>query len=362
MKGDKLKKLREDLAKKDREIVRALNDRAALSVKIGEWKRSRRLSIYDPSQESRVLKSVREMNEGPLPDSSLGGIYNEIFSSSRALQEEMSVAFLGPEGSYSHLAALSHFGNCIRLVPQGSISEVFDAVERKQSRMGIVPVENSLEGSVKATLDRLITTPLQIRAEKFLRISHCLISSRKGLKKVEKIYSHPQAIAQCRQWLKMNLPGVPLFEAASTAAAARKAALEKGSAAIASSLAAKQYGLKIVAEEIEDYHLNTTRFVVIGEGRTGVSGESDRDKTSILMGSAHVPGALHRALGPFVAQGLNLLRIESYPMRERNWEYLFFLDFEGHANGRKTADCLRQMEKVTTFIKILGSYPRGEEP
>jgi chorismate mutase/prephenate dehydratase len=302
------------------------------------------------------------MNEGPLSGSSLRGIYNEIFSSSRALQEEMSVAFLGPEGSYSHIAALSQFGSSIRLAPQGSISEVFDAVERKQSRVGIVPVENSLEGSVKATLDRLIATPLQIRAEKFLRISHCLVSSqggRKGLKQIQKIYSHPQAIAQCRQWLRMNLPGVPLFEVASTAAAARKAALEKGSAAIASSLAAKHYGLKVVADEIEDYHLNTTRFVVIGEGSTA---ESGRDKTSILMGSAHIPGALHRALGPFVSKGLNLLRIESYPMRERNWEYLFFLDFEGHANRREIADCLRQMEKVTTFIKILGSYPRGEEP
>jgi chorismate mutase/prephenate dehydratase len=359
VKADKLKKLREDLARKDREIVRALNERATLSVKIGEWKRSRKLDIYDPAQESRVMASVRGMNEGPLPDSSLGGIYKEIFSFSRALQEKMSVAFLGPEGSYSHMAALSHFGGSIRLVPQGSIPEVFDAVERRQSRMGIVPVENSLEGSVKATLDRLITTPLQIRAETFLRISHCLVSSGKALKKIEKVYSHPQAIAQCRQWLKINLPGVPLFEVASTAAAARKASLEKGSAAIASRLAAKHYGLKIAAGEIEDHHLNTTRFAIIGEGKTG---ESGRDKTSILMGSAHVPGALHRALEPFVAQGLNLLRIESYPMRERNWEYLFFLDVEGHANGRKIAECLRRMEKVTTFIKILGSYPRGEEP
>lgn len=359
MKGDSLKKLREELGKKDREIVEALNDRAALSVRIGELKRSRELGIYDPAQESRVLKSVCEMNEGPLPDSSLRGIYNEIFSSSRALQEEMSVAFLGPEGSYSHIAALARFGSSIRLVPQGSIPEVFDAVERRQSRMGIVPVENSLEGSVKATLDRLITTPLQIRAEFFLRISHCLAASRKGLQHVERVYSHPQAIAQCRQWLKINLPGVPLFEVASTAAAARKASLEKGGAAIASRLAVKHHGLKTVAEDIEDHHLNTTRFLVIGEGKTG---ESGRDKTSVLMASAHIPGALHRALGPFVARGLNLLRIESYPMRERNWEYLFFLDFEGHAERREIKDCLRQMEKVTTFIKILGSYPRGEEP
>ncbi len=359
MKRDKLKKLREDLAEKDREIVSALNERAALSVRIGEWKRSRELAVYDPAQESRVLRSLCEINRGPLPDSALGAVYREIFSSSRALQEEMTIAFLGPEGSYSHLAAVSQFGNSVKLAPQGSIAEVFEAVERRQARMGIVPLENSLEGSVKVSLDRLITTPLTIRAERFQRISHCLVSARKGLKQVEKIYSHPQAMAQCRQWLKMNLPDALLLEAASTAAAARQAALEKGSAAIASSLAASRYKLKIVAEEIEDYHLNTTRFVVIGEGPAV---ESGRDKTSILMGSAHVPGALHRALGPFAARGLNLLRIESYPMRERNWEYLFFLDFEGHANDRKIAECLRQMEKVTTFIKILGSYPRGEEP
>lgn len=359
MQGDTLKKLREEMGKKDREIVKALNERAELSVRIGGLKRSRELDIYDPAQEGKVLRSVCEVNGGPLPDSSLQAIYQEIFSCSRALQEEMSVAFLGPEGSYSHLAALSRFGSCIRLVPQAAISDVFDAVERKQSRVGIVPVENSLEGSVKATLDRLITTPLQIRAEKLLRISHCLVSSCKGLKQVEKIYSHPQAIAQCQQWLRANLPDVPLFEVASTAAAARKATLEKGSGAIASSLAASQYDLQVLADEIEDYHMNTTRFVVIGEGRTG---ESGRDKTSVLMGAAHIPGALHRALGPFVAKGLNLLRIESYPMRERNWEYLFFLDFEGHTDRKEVSDCLREMEKVTTFIKVLGSYPRGEEP
>lgn len=359
MKEDSLKKLRAEMREKDSELVRLLNERAGIAVRIGRVKQAGGKETYDPVQEGRILDAVREMNGGPLSGEALAAIYREIFSSSRALQAEMKIAYLGPEGSFSQLAAESRFGNCATLLPQASIPEVFDTVERGNAALGIVPLENSLEGSVKAALDRLISTPLQIRAEIFLRVSHCLVSKSPGLKRIRKIYSHPQAIAQCRHWLRMNMPGAELVEMSSTAAAARQAAAEPGCAAIASARAAGLFGVHIVAEAIEDNPLNTTRFVVIG---TGKSERSGRDKTSILMGSAHRPGALFHALEPFAAKGLNLLRIESYPVRERNWEYLFFLDFEGHREDGNTAACLRDMEKVTAFIKVLGSYPRGEEP
>jgi chorismate mutase/prephenate dehydratase len=359
MKDKVLSEIREKLKEHDRELLRLLNARASLSEEIGKIKRSCGIEVYDPSQESRVLEYISSMNEGPLADRALVNIYREIFSASRAMQEQMAVAFLGPEGSFSHMAVQNQFGGGVKLSPQETIAGVFDAVERGRASVGLVPIENSLEGSVKATLDRLIATPLKIRAEAFLRVSHCLVSACADLSKVEKVYSHPQGLAQCRQWLGLNLPGVPLFEASSTAAAARIAAAEPGSAAIASRVAAEKFGIAVLASEIEDFALNTTRFLVMGSGKTIKSG---RDKTSVLMGSAHIPGALHKALGPFAAEGLNLLRIESYPIRERNWEYLFFLDFEGHAGEKGPAECLRKMEQFTTFIKVLGSYPRGEEP
>jgi len=359
LKNEILKDLRDRMQEKDREILKLLNERASLAVRIGEAKRCGGVRVFDPAQEARILAALREMNRGPLSDRALANIYREIFSSSRALQAEMKVAFLGPEGTFCHMAAAARLGSCASLLPQASISEVFDAVERGKAALGVVPLENSLEGSVKAALDRLIATPLRIRGEVFQRVTHCLASKSPDVNGVERVYSHPQALAQCRSWLRANLPGIELVETASTAAAARKAAGEAGSAAIASALAAELSGLEVLAEGIEDCTLNTTRFIVIGEGGSDASG---RDKTSILIGSAHAPGALHRALGPFAAQGLNLTRIESYPVRDRTWEYLFFLDFEGHLQEEKTAGCLREIEKVTAFVKVLGSYPRGEEP
>jgi chorismate mutase/prephenate dehydratase len=359
MKKASLKTLREELRRKDREIVKLLNERAKVSIEVGKVKDLKGWEAYDPSQENRVYDHLREINEGPLPDSALKNIFGEIISSSRALQAPTTVAYLGPEASFSFLAAQSHFGKSAQYAPQAKISEVFDEVKRERVSWGVVPVENSMEGSVKATLDKLISTPLSIRAEIFLRISHCLISTCERMGKIKRVYSHPQALAQCQGWLRKNLPRSSVFGLESTALAARRALEDGEGAAIGSHLAATTYGLKIIARGIEDSASNTTRFFVIGKRKSMRTG---RDKTSMLFGTPHVPGALYQALGPFARGHLNLTRIESYPMKERMWEYLFFVDFAGHIEEEKTKKCLSDMEKVTTFIKVLGSYPRGDEP
>jgi chorismate mutase/prephenate dehydratase len=359
MKRESLKGLRERLRKKDREIVKLLSERTQLSIEVGKTKNSQGREVYDPSQEGKVYDYLREMNTGPLPDKALKDIFREIISSSRTLQEPTMVAYLGPEASFCYLAAQSHFGKSARYFSQTKVSEVFDEVERGRIAWGVAPAENSLEGSVKTTLDRLISTPLNIRAEIFLRISHCLISPGTEMEGIKRIYSHPQALAQCQGWLKKNLPHGQLIEVDSTVAAAERVIKDREGAAIGSCLAAATYGLKIIAEGIEDSPLNTTRFFVIGRGQSTATGN---DKTSVLFATPHVPGALYQALGPFAKERINLTRIESYPMRDRMWKYLFFVDCAGHREEKKIKRCLAEAQGAATLFKILGSYPRGEEP
>jgi chorismate mutase/prephenate dehydratase len=358
MSEDRIQRLREKIGGKDRRIVRLLNERSALSLAIGRVKHAAGRNVYDPARESKIYRSLEEINEGPLPAAALADIFREILSASRALQAVPAVSYLGPEASFSHAAALAHFGKSASLFPAATIGEVFDAAERDSGCLGIVPIENSTEGSVKSTLDRLIATPLALQAEIFVRIRQVLLSPRGRRKALKRIYSHPQAIAQCRQWLRANLPQCRLIEVDSTAAAAGRALEDPEGGAIGSHAAASRYGLRIDADGIEDHPLNTTRFVVIGRGTPEPTG---RDKTSILFGTAHAPGALHKALAPFASARVNLTRIESYPVRDRMWEYLFFMDFSGHAGEDQIRSCLRKLEKRTAFVKVLGSYPRGEE-
>ena len=358
MNEDRMRSLREKISAKDRRIVRLLNERSALSLVIGRVKQAAGRQVYDSARESRVYRQLEEINEGPLSAAALADIFREILSASRALQAAPAVSYLGPEASFSHAAALTHFGKGALLFPAATIAEVFDAAERDSGRLGIVPIENSTEGSVKATLDRLIATPLALQAEIFVRIRHALLIPRGRKNAPGRIYSHPQAIAQCRQWLRANLPRCRLIEVDSTAAAAGRVLKDLKGAAIGSRDAASRYGLRIDADGIEDHPLNTTRFVVIGRAKPEPTG---RDKTSILFGTAHAPGALHRALAPFARAGVNLTRIESYPVRDRMWEYLFFMDLAGHAAEDRIRTCLRQLEKKAAFVKVLGSYPRGEE-
>ncbi len=358
MKSGALQKLREELRKRDRKILKLLNERATFAIEVGQVKTEHSREVYDPSQESRVFTHLADINPGPLSDRAVKNIFREIISSSRAMQASIAVAYLGPEASFTHQAALSHFGCETNFSPKPTIGEVFNAVEREAVRWGVVPVENSLEGSVRQTLNRLIATPAVIRAEIFMKISLCLLSTARSRKKIKRVYSHSHAFAQCREWVQINIPDCSLMEVGSTAEAARRALEDREGAAVASRIAASTYGLHILGEGIEDHPENTTRFLVIGKGESEATGN---DKTSILFTTPHVPGALHRALEPFARKKVNMLRIESHPMRDRMWEYLFFVDFAGHASEKKTARVLEEMRERTTLIKRLGSYPRGEQ-
>jgi chorismate mutase / prephenate dehydratase len=362
MNAEILESLREKIEQTDREIVRLLNERAAVSVEIGKTKRAAGREVYDPARESMIYRHLEEFNDGVLSEAALRGIFREILSASRFLQTPTTVAFYGPEASFTHQAALAHFGGGIVAVPTVTIPEVFEGVERGKEQWGIVPVENSAEGSVKTTLDRLISTPLAIRAEVYLRVRHSLLSKGDDPDAIRKVYSHPQALAQCQGWLRTHLPGVPLVEVESTAGAARRVREDVRAAAVASVLAADTYGLNVLAEGIEDTPANTTRFLIIGShaGEKG-GGITGRDKTSVVFGTPHVPGALQRALTPFAESEINLLKIESFPMRDRMWEYLFFADFAGHIAEEKTQECIKELRSRTASLKVLGSYPRAEE-
>lgn len=352
-----LEHLRGELKKTDREIVRLLNERAALSIKVGKIKESRSLDVYDAAQEAKIYEYLKEINGKDLPQTFLKMIFGEIIAVSRALQKPVAVSCLGPEASFCHLAAQSHFGKSTSYVPETSVFSVFEAVERENVQWGVVPVENSLEGSVNLALDRLIVTPLKICAEIYLRISHCLLSSDDRMDDITLVYSHPQALAQCQGWLRRHLPGRRLIEVESTAAAAQTVQKERGSAAIGSRLAATTYHLNILSEGIEDHPSNTTRFLVMGKAHSGPTG---RDKMSILFGTPHNPGALYHALKPFAERRINLMKIESYPVKERLWEYLFFVDFKGHEEEKDIKECMEDLREATTFLKILGSYPETE--
>ncbi len=354
-----LDRLRRDLKKTDGKIVKLLNERALLSMKIGRDKAKKRLDVFDASQEAKLFAYLAKVNEGVLPEKYLKAIFREIISASRALQKPVTVAFLGPQATFSHLAAQSYFGTSTCFVPQESIFHVFEVVEKGKVQWGVVPVENSLEGSINLTLDRLILTPLKIQAEIFLKISNCLLAAGKRMDRIKRVYSVSQVLAQCQGWLRTNLPRCALVETESTAAAVRIVREDKDGAAIGSRLAAAMYGLNMLSEGIEDNPSNTTRFLVIGEADSKITGT---DKTSILFGTRHVPGALYHALEPFVPRRINLMKIESYPLKERLWEYLFFVDFSGHADDPEIKKCMKALKGKTNFLKILGSYPRGEEP
>jgi len=358
MLDDARKKLRDELRTKDDEIVRLLRERAELSVEMGRLKREAGLATYDPVQEQNIFTRIEALNRGSMPARSLKKIFAEILSASRALQEPLSVSYLGPEASFTHMAATARFGAGTRYVPQATILAVFDAVEKRRVTCGIVPVENSLEGIVKMTQDRLISTSATILAETYLPIEHVLMSVRSTRGGITKIYSHPQALAQCQGWIRTHMPHCSTHEVASTAEAARMIQTDETAAAIGSRHAATTYGLHIVDEGVEDSSSNITRFLVIGEGNNGPTG---RDKTSIIFGTRHDPGALYRALQPFAEKGINLQKIVSHPIRDRVWEYLFFVDFSGHRDDSATAECLERLRGGCTFIKILGSYPVAEQ-
>ncbi|MBN2654859.1 MAG: prephenate dehydratase [Nitrospirae bacterium] len=354
-----LAKIREQIDKVDQEIIKLLNKRAELAIDVAAIKRKADLKFHSPEREREVIEKVSSTNKGPFPNDALKFIFREIISASLSLEEPLRVAYLGPEGTFTHLAALRHFGSSAKCLPVQSIRSVFDAVESCKADYGLVPIENSNEGVVSYTLDMFMDNELKISAEVLLEVTHNLLSQSGELKKVKKIYSHPQAVAQCKRWIETNLPGVPVLEATSTARAAELTAKHADSAAIASELSARLYDLKFVEKRIEDNKHNMTRFLVISKE---FPKKSRKDKTSIMFSLQHKPGSLYDALNPFEKSGINLTKIESRPSRRKAWEYIFFVDLEGHIDDEKVRKAIEKVKKSCLFLKHLGSYPSHEKP
>jgi len=353
-----LNKLRANVDRLDQSLLDLLNQRGKLVQRIGAIKQKKGQSIFVPGRERAHLSDLKAKNPGPLPDDAVQGLFSEVIHACRNLQKQMQVSYFGPEASFSHAAALKSFGRSAALVPARTISEVFAEVDKGRADFGVVPIENSTGGGVYHTLDMFLESPLSICAELELPVHHYLLGrSSKSLASVRILFSHYQALAQCRNWVDAHVPNARVVESTSTAEAALQASKTKGAAAIASKLAAEQYGLDILAPRIEDVVQNYTRFLVIGTAEPQPTGN---DKTSIMFSIKDRPGALFDMLLPFKKYKLNLTKIESRPTRTKAWEYIFFVDFKGHRSESRVRKALELLERSCVFLKVLGSYPRSE--
>ena len=350
--------LRHSIDEIDEKILALINKRLLLAKKIGRLKEKEGNRVLDIARESTLIQRLNSINEGPLSKSALHHVFAEIIAASREIQKNHSVAYLGPEATFTHIAAINYFGQSVNYAPQVTIRDIFCEVEKGACHYGVVPVENSIEGSVNYTLDLFFESDLKICAELYHPISHDLLSKSGTQDEIEIIYSHPQAFAQCRKWIQKKLPGAVLMECDSTAHAARKASDDPKSAAIASSKAAHIYNLQVAASKIEDISRNTTRFLIIGKDDIRRTGS---DKTSVMFVTSHVPGALYRALKPVAEAGINMVKLESRPTKHENWSYFFFVDLEGHAEDKIVAQTIMKMKKLCLFLKCLGSYPLARE-
>ena len=356
----KLEAVRERIDSVDEQIHRLINERAKLAqlVGISKSRDGHTVDFYRPEREAQVLRRARERNRGPLRDDEVVRLFREIMSACLAQQEPLKVAYLGPEATFSQTAVLTHFGHSVRALPLGSIDEVFHEVESAAADFGVVPIENSTEGTVNHTLDRFIVSPLKICGEVELRIHHYLMGNMSALGRIVRVCSHPQSLAQCRGWLQEHLPAIELVPASSNGEAARRARDERGTAAIAGETAAEIYGLKVLAPEIEDRADNSTRFLVLGRKILAASGQ---DRTTLLVSVAETdaPGALHRLLEPLARHRVSMTRIESRPSHRRKWDYIFFIDLEGHAEEPHVARAREALKKRSSLFRVLGSYPRA---
>ncbi len=348
--------LRRKIDEIDDRILTLLNERAAVVIEVGRVKEGARSDFYVPSREQAIYSRLTDANEGPFPNDGVRRVFREIISASLNLEQPMKVAFLGPQATFTHVAAMQQFGFSAQLVPQKSISAVFEDVERGRAHYGVVPVENSTEGVVSHTLDMFIDSGLKINAEILLEVSHDLLSRSGELGDIRRVISHPQALAQCRRWLEENLPDVPLVDVGSTALAAQMVAEDGAAAAVASESAASLYDLRVVRKKIEDNPNNFTRFLVVGKKTPEKSG---RDKTSLMFRIKDEPGILYRMLEPFSKRSINLAKIESRPLKKKAWEYIFFLDLEGHINEEHIAAAVEELGQYCEFVKVLGSYQRA---
>jgi chorismate mutase/prephenate dehydratase len=353
-----LEELRVSIDAVDRDLLAALNHRAELVEAVGQLKRGSGTSVYEPSRERRIVETLAEQNPGPFPNAGLAPVFREIISATRSLEEPVQVAYLGPEGTFSHQAARHQFGELGRLASVPTITEVFAAVEGHKVQLGVVPVENTTTGIVTETYDALAQFDVTICAEIVLRISHDLLSQSGRIEDVRRVVSHPQPLAQCRRWLDHRLPDAERAETTSTAVAARLATEDPGTAAIASHIAAEAYGLRAIESGIEDRRDNSTRFLVLGQDPPS---ESGNDRTSVVFTIRRdESGALHRLIHPFAEHGVNLTTIQLRPIHGKPWEYLFFLDLEGHRDEERVTRALEQAARVANSWRVLGSFPRAE--
>jgi chorismate mutase/prephenate dehydratase len=354
---DKLSALRAQIDAIDAQLVELINRRAQVVVEVGKLKQQHNTPIYAPDREKTVLAKVRELNQGPLPHRSLEAVSRELMSGSFALEKPLRIGFLGPEGSFSHAAAVAKFGQSVDYVSHVDIPSVFDEVVRKHLDLGLVPVENSIHGGVVDTLDSFIASSAKICAEVNTRIHHNLLA-KEPWEQIKRIYSKPEVFTQCRKWLSATAKGRDVTPVASTSAAAELASREPGSAAIGSALAGELYGLHVLLENIEDNPDNITRFFVIGNEPARRSGD---DKTAIMFITAHKPGALAEVLDVFRDNGINLTDIEKRPSQKSNWQYCFFIDAQGHGDDEPVQIAIEQAKQHCLQLTVLGSYPRAPE-
>lgn len=353
----RLKEVRKEIDATDIELLELLNRRASLSLEVGKLKRGKQDVVFKPFREKEVLDNLRSNNEGPIPLEHLRFIYREIFSSSRALQRPQRVAYLGPEGTFSYFAGVQFLGRSVDYTPQKDLNAVFRAVANKECELGVIPLENSLHGSVGQSLDLFMEHDLYIEAELFCRISHSLLTREKLLADIHTVYSHPQPLGQCSHWLRATLPNARIIPTESTAAAARRVQEEEGAAAIGHGSLADLLKLNILAEHIEDMQDNWTRFVIIGSKPSDGEGQ---DKTSLLFTVPDKPGALAKVLNIMAREGLNMKKLESRPMRGEKWRYVFFVDIESDLSTEEYEQLITELHAECQSLRILGSYPAGQ--
>ncbi len=355
-KDNNIDKIRKEIDTLDKELLKLLSERGAKAKKIGKIKEGKGKKIYVPSRERQIFNRLSQSNKGPYNERAIRSIFREIISATRALERPISVAFLGPEATFTHQAATGHFGHAADFIPQADISMIFNEVEKGEIDFGVVPIENSTEGVVSYTLDKFVDSDLKICSEIIVSVDLHLISVCSKISDVKTLYSHPQALAQCRNWLARHLPHVSLKNVDSTASAAKVLSKNKNAAAIASDLAANFYGLNILARKIQDSKKNFTRFLVLGKEQAGKTGN---DKTSIAFVAKDKPGILFHLLKPLANAKINLTKIESRPLKTKAWEYMFFVDLDGHSSEKRVQKALEGLEKECMRFKVLGSYPKA---
>jgi chorismate mutase/prephenate dehydratase len=356
-----LEEIRSRINAIDEQLQALINERARVAQQVGIAKGEAAAAVdyYRPEREAEVLRRVLARNDGPMRDDEMLRLFREIMSACLAQQEPLKIGFLGPEGTFTQTAVYKHFGHSVRALPFHTIDEVFQEVECGAADFGVVPIENSTEGSVNNTLDMFLTSPLKIAGEIELRIEQHLMSRHKGLDRIERICAHDQSLAQCRGWIRENLPQVELIGMSSNAAGARRARDEEGTAAIGPEVAADVYDLRILVNNIEDRPDNATRFLVVGRKLLAATGD---DKTTLLISTSDTAGGagvLHHLLQPLATHGISMTRIESRPSRRKNWDYVFFIDIDGHAAEPPVEGALAELEKEASLFKVLGAYPKA---